>query len=80
MLDFNRVHHDYGFEDRKIDQMPVIVGNSGKFSRWSEQERLRLAHVARQAMEAFGYTLDRATRQETRSALEAVFVRTSDDQ
>ncbi|MEA3377941.1 MAG: sulfotransferase [Chloroflexota bacterium] len=80
MLDFNRVHHDHGFEDRKIDQMPVIVGNSGKFSRWSEQERLRLAHVAREAMEAFGYTLDQPTRHETRSALEAVFVRTSDDQ
>lgn len=79
VLDFNRVHHDHGFEDRKIDQMPVIVHNSGKFLGWSEEERLRLMHVAHEAMEEFGYTRNRATREKARSPLEAVFVRISDD-
>ncbi len=61
VLDFNRARHDYGFEDRKIQNMPRIVENSAKFLAWPDTERLRLAAVAREAMETFGYDPHRAT-------------------
>jgi protein-tyrosine sulfotransferase len=74
VLDYARLPHDHGFEDRKIERMPEIVPNLGKFLDWTEQERQRLAGVAREAMDALGYVPHAAQRQRGVDALEMTFI------
>jgi hypothetical protein len=80
VLDYARLPHDHGFEDRKIERMPEIVPNLGKFLDWTEQERQRLAGVAREAMDVLGYVPHVAQRQQAADALEATFVQVDHDQ
>jgi hypothetical protein len=74
VLDYDRASHDFGFEDRKIDKMPGIVTNSGKFLEWSETERERLAVVASDGMRAFGYDPHTVARGSATEELEKVFL------
>jgi hypothetical protein len=74
VLDYNRVRHDSGFEDRKIQRMPQIVSNSGKFLDWPETERQRLGVITRKAMKAFGYDPHRAVRGRATAGLEKTFL------
>lgn len=74
VLGFNAVHHDHGFEDRKIRTMPTIVSNSGKFLGWPLSERQRLAEVAEECMTTFGYESDRVARGSATQPFEAIFL------
>lgn len=74
VLDYSRFHHDYGFEDRKIEHKPEIVPNSGKFDSWPREERLRLAAMAREGMETWGYIPHQPHRQQAIVELENTFV------
>jgi hypothetical protein len=74
VLEYNRVPHDFGFEDRKILQMPKIVPNSGKFLSWPEEERRYLGAEAHEAMEVLGYTPNQAARGRAAKELEKTFV------
>jgi hypothetical protein len=74
VLEYNRAAHDFGFEDRKIDSMPQIMPNFGKFLDWPEGERRRLGEQAREAMEILGYRTDQARRQPAEGEIERVFV------
>jgi hypothetical protein len=80
VLDYGRFSHDHGFEDRKIEQMPKIVPNSGRFLAWSAEERSRLAMVAHEAMESLGYTPHSAQRDQRCDALDGTFVQVEDGQ
>lgn len=74
VLTYNRFAHDYGFEDRKIENKPEIVPNSGKFLAWPEEERRRLAAVAREAMVTWGYVPHEAHRKCAVAELRQTFV------
>jgi hypothetical protein len=75
VLDYGRLPHDHGFEDRKIEKMPKVVPNSGKFLAWPEEERQRLALVAQEAMDALGYVPHEAQRRRAVDDLEESFIR-----
>ncbi len=75
VLEYSSQPHDFGFEDRKIDSLPRIVTNSGKFLTWPAAERQRLADVAEEAMRAFGYTPDQPERGIAARSLEVTFAR-----
>ena len=75
VLDYGQLPHDHGFEDRKIERMPKIVPNFGKFLAWSAGERHRLAAIAREAMDSLGYSPDQAHRQQAVGDLERTFIR-----
>lgn len=74
VLDFGRLPHDYGFEDRKIEQMRQIVPNFGKFLAWPTQERERLGIVTQEVMHTLGYSPHQAHRLQAVDEVEQFFI------